>query len=1160
MTTSLSYTAVGFAISSVEAIGPSTVRVRFTSDPKVTNRFDSNDGLNPANYQVSGPTAAFVGSVSSVLGDPQGVDLFLTSTIGAGTWTVLVLGVVADDLTALSAPYTASFVVSDTAPRSEPNGGANGGTIFDFLKSAVGTGFIGSTWDALLYAFSLGDEYVSELARSVYDQLFISSADGKYLTRRANDEGVARPEDIGMSDEQFRELAIELKSGKVTYNSLWRILEIFYGPEAVRASLESVDEPFQLSAGDQLILQTENGTPVPITFTAAQFAQIGIARASEVAATITQQARLLGSDIWARETINPETLRGRVTVFSPAIGLRSAIHVAGGFAQNRFLFDEVVTIDLLTGESFSVSIPQPGVARFNILGRTDSILTSLRIGDTVNAFSAALTDVNKGSFVITAIESIWNGSSFTQWFEVENEVATAQSGPLTTLADDDFLFFRAPSRTTQGKPILSGAVDDILDIRLPVSTVVVTREPNRAAYLKAENEISIALLEKDFDGTIRIATASPHGLTAGDQVIIDGVSSDLSATPILAEDVATTGLVGQLRASQATTESATRSADGDLGLCVASFTAVVDGKGYIAGGWLNGPTWTTEAQSLEVTGSLASPVNRDAILYNYATLPDCAVPAAYGAAAAVTETVGKGFFKVCGSSTLDIIIDDIEFYSISDNAWTTVVHAVHPACKGNLAITVRDSVGDEVVILSGGDTLSSTATATVSMIVLSSGSPVVAAAGTDIEERIDHKGCAVSSTVAMWSGGRGPSSFLALDSAYAIDGDGTQVKAGRMAIARYLHSMTPIGDGRCLAIGGYGRSITSESVDRARDEIEMFDVATGRWTMVGRLRSARYGHQAFLHGRKVYILGGTDDVDSVFTVEVFDLDDGDATEMTNVTLPDPVTQQIGGFKLDDFYYIHGQYFAGDTTSIVMGSDVETSSAPMNGVYAVESVPAADELTIASGAPGDNARFSATGATILPLRSSVQSETYGPYMLDTSGPTITDVETTLTAAVFEGTQVGFIDVADTTDFPDEPGWLLLDLGFQSASIVARYLGVSSTTQLLVDYSVRWPADLAVGATVTLLDSRGVTVVDDASLRGLCYVTASSAGRSTAAETLIDAVEAGPELNIGAIYPSDVGLGNSGEPTTGAAKLSDAVRVWAGGDVDDEVAAAQEEDDL
>lgn len=116
----------------------------------------------------------------------------------------------------------------------------------------------------------------------------------------------------------------------------------------------SSDEPFALADGQTLQVAIDGGAIQTVTFATVDFASIGAARATEVAAAIS--SALTGATA-------AQTGRGRVTIRSDSTGRHSSVVVAGGTATAlgfvelawhvQFLINDVVVAQkrMLTGET-----------------------------------------------------------------------------------------------------------------------------------------------------------------------------------------------------------------------------------------------------------------------------------------------------------------------------------------------------------------------------------------------------------------------------------------------------------------------------------------------------------------------------------------------------------------------------------------------------------------------------------------------------------------------------------------------------------------------------------------------------------------------------------------------------------------------------------------
>jgi hypothetical protein len=91
---------------------------------------------------------------------------------------------------------------------------------------------------------------------------------------------------------------------------------------------------------------------------------------------------------------------------------------------------------------------------------------------------------------------------------------------------------------------------------------------------------------------------------------------------------------------------------------------------------------------------------------------------------------------------------------------------------------------------------------------------------------------------------------------------GTWSITASLNTGRYRHTATPLPDGKVLVTGGFTGSSTSgrcPCIDFVTNSAELYDPATGHWSVTGNLKAERGLHTAtLLQNGKVLVAGGTD--------------------------------------------------------------------------------------------------------------------------------------------------------------------------------------------------------------------------------------------------------------------------------------------------------------
>jgi hypothetical protein len=529
---SSTFTTGAFAVIGAEYRSDAVVRVLYSADPRQSNPAGATDGLNPTKYALSGPAVATVASVSIVGGDPQALDLLLTAPLPAGTWTVTVSGVQTPSALSLSI-NSASFVVSEQANLTSLTAGAEEETADQVIRKHLSPALAGPNWDALIEALSQGDTINWDNARAAFDQLFKSSASGNYLDRLASNDGLLRPKDLGLSDELFRQLSIRLTNEKLTHNALRRILEVFYGRDALSAWVETSNEsPYALTDGDTLDLLLDEQTTVPVTFRSEQFTTISRATATEVAAVITKtllDARV--NEGVALSFVDTVTGGSKVKIYSPSLGLKSFVRITGGTAQPALRFSthkEVYASDVSgSGYSWVFSAPTQNVTRMVLttVGIPLINVTDLEPGDYVVVGPTA-NPVPAGTYTISLVSYQWSGPNFIQTIELDAVLGvTGSQAQLSNLA---YTFFAPTKKTTLNGDrtvVVAQSSRGKIDVQFPATTQAVGREPGLAAYGQEGTALEIKRYVRDGNGVLTVELETPATLAVGSSVWISGLKS-----------------------------------------------------------------------------------------------------------------------------------------------------------------------------------------------------------------------------------------------------------------------------------------------------------------------------------------------------------------------------------------------------------------------------------------------------------------------------------------------------------------------------------------------------------------------------------------------------------------------------------------------------------
>jgi len=348
------------------------------------------------------------------------------------------------------------------------------------LRAYLNPTLQGKNVDAIIEALAHGPCHLIDNVEAVNDSLYIVSAQGRFLDERLADRDIIRPDNVGLSDEIFKELGIEISNRKQVRDLIMNILRIMYGEEFTRATVISSEfETYALADGDNLLIQYDDGEILDITFTTAQFSNIAAATAQEVADAITKNIRALGET--GAAISKDDGAGGFVMLISKTDGPSSSVRVLGGRAQNKLKFPEIRPTSGQTTTQWTLTFEAGGFIRATWTGGPDPSLGKVKKNDYANIFGTAFDPGNRGTFNIQKVQSGLIGEAFFEYFNANGVTEVALQGTIEGL-----LFFN-PVRTTINNKVNFAAAyqteNRLLEVFMPATTKVVRRERRGAAHL-----------------------------------------------------------------------------------------------------------------------------------------------------------------------------------------------------------------------------------------------------------------------------------------------------------------------------------------------------------------------------------------------------------------------------------------------------------------------------------------------------------------------------------------------------------------------------------------------------------------------------------------------------------------------------------------------------
>lgn len=1157
---SVTFVGIALELESVTQLALATVRVRFTQDPLATSSSGVHDALNPANYTLSGPGIANVASCGTVYGDTQSIDLFLSGPLPAGVWTLTASpNIQTATGSGITAPLSLQFNVTIIGANLPVNPGTTNDAEEDLIRKHLNPGLQGLGWDALIAAIATGETTNRDNAELAFQQLFTSTASGLYLERKASDAGIQRPDNMGMADATFREYAIRVTNNKLTEESFLEVLEVFYGDSSLRASNATAKvEPYAFHDGDDLTIVIDGEITVPVVFRQSDFAIIGIGKAVEVAFAITRACRIAGSEAYAAANVDPQTGLSTVTIYSGALGLASSVQVLGGKAQNVLQFDTLLPV-YGTFSSFTWNItanPSTDTMRFTTTSAVVD-MTKLLIGDYVNIFGSEFNALNRGSFTITNVNISYPAGVLTQYFEVMNINAVAQTG-LSQAVQNDVLYFRPTRDTihaTQERAVIVSVPGNEVNVVLPATSQAVSRNELTAAYGQVAPSIAATSLQR-IDGVVTV-TAPNHGLSIGQNIIVDGAIGNLGAAPNVAGNTTTTTSYSPCSIDSLMLRSNTAR---QWPAVVARANQLVSLAGAGSGGT------SVNTIYMEAVTSTSFPLGTQYTLTNSSL--GLYTNAAHCGAIVMTHPLFVNNVMAAGGTNDG---------GTNVSTCTVLTPAGSNSATGSLAtamsnIMLSETVSKSIVGFGGAtaDNLSKTTIQIFNPVTATWSNSAAVLSQSRIDSALLHVTINAVETILV-IGGR------------SLDGTGTQLVnftgTGNMGVplrsveqyavlantnaastlfmtyTRFGHQIFSIGNNRYIVVGGWGSNPTQSTTPALLSTTEILDLNIGEFVPGPPMTVGRAFYAGGIINNKLYVMGGTTASTKIEYLDLTSMKWETSTAVLDSAIGNAAGAVINGSILAMVGGANSSATVQNTIRVLTPGSDKTMSGGLNGSHVVASVIDSNTFTFTT----KTTSFVQTGAAIITPQTAPASNFAGPYSFDLSeGIAVTGSESNVTVALAQGLQYNSVTVADATIFPDAPGWLVFDFGYSDEVEPVQYFGRLSSTQLALDYSYRFPNNVNVGAKCCLLIQKGPWVPDEPQTVGSFYLTDSPVGRIAAQSAITSIAASGVNLNITVTYPGNYGLGNWGFPESNNHKVSDEVYIWGSDDPDQDEATARGSD--
>ena len=377
-------------------------------------------------------------------------------------------------------------------------------SIKDLIRQCVSPFIAGPEINAILDTITEEALRQEQVSLAAYDQLYISTASDKYLEKRASEVGVTKPRDLGLEDQIFKNIVIDITAVKQVPSIIHSILETFYGAEAVRTYAQTGNpEPYPLAEGMQLIWEMD-GKEITYEVQEDDFPPGHMAQATsdELASAITKVIRANDSTGFAETYVDPDTNLKYTRIISGVRGPTGIIKISGGELETVLNFPTLVEFPLPLPLIWTTWIINKvgSTIRFSWLGNADPHLENVREGDIALIYGNNFTGVGlastdlRGSFRVTKVQTgnVWGigVEELASYFEIENldaQIGISENITISQGLQNNLRFYRQKIFRPYLRPRYSLAWEadgKSLKVYLPAVARVVRRFLEGSAHIR----------------------------------------------------------------------------------------------------------------------------------------------------------------------------------------------------------------------------------------------------------------------------------------------------------------------------------------------------------------------------------------------------------------------------------------------------------------------------------------------------------------------------------------------------------------------------------------------------------------------------------------------------------------------------------------------------